>query len=225
MPAVMMGSSFLIADRLVGTQFYNAAEGGDALLWQHLFWFFGHPEVYIIFLPAAGMMSMMVATVAQTPLVGYRLVVLAMVATGFISFGVWAHHMFAVGMPEVSTGFFSAASMAVSLPAGIQLFAWIATLAAGKVRWSTPALFVVGSILIFTIGGLTGVMVAFVPFDWQAHDSYFIVAHLHYVLMGGMVFPLIGAFYMWIPMISRNALSERVGKWVFWLMFGGLNLA
>ena len=224
-PSIILGTLLLEFERAFNWPFFDPTRGGDPMLWQHLFWFFGHPEVYIIFIPAAGLMSMMVATVAQTPLVGYRLVVLAMVATGFISFGVWAHHMFAVGMPEVSTGFFSAASMAVSLPAGIQLFAWIATLAAGKVRWSTPALFVVGSIFIFTVGGLTGVMVAFVPFDWQAHDSYFIVAHLHYVLMGGMVFPLVGAFYMWIPMISRNALSERVGSYVFWLMFGGLNLA
>ena len=224
-PSVILATLLLELERALNWPFFDATRGGDPMLWQHLFWFFGHPEVYIIFIPAAGLMSMMVATVAQTPLVGYRLVVLAMVATGFISFGVWAHHMFAVGMPEVSTGFFSAASMAVSLPAGIQLFAWIATLASGKVHWSTPGLFVVGSIFIFTVGGLTGVMVAFVPFDWQAHDSYFIVAHLHYVLMGGMVFPLFGAFYMWTPMISRNALSERLGKWVFGLMFGGLQLA
>ena len=224
-PSIILGTLLLELERAFNWPFFDPTRGGDALLWQHLFWFFGHPEVYIIFLPAAGMMSMMVATVAQTPLVGYRLVVVAMVATGFISFGVWAHHMFSVGMPEMSTGFFSAASMAVSVPAGIQVFAWIATLASGKIRWSTPACFVVGSILIFTMGGLSGVMVAMVPFDWQAHDTYFIVAHLHYVLIGGMVFPLFAAFYYWIPMISRRPLSERVGKWVFWLMFAGMHIA
>ncbi|MEA1073075.1 cbb3-type cytochrome c oxidase subunit I [Sphingomonas sp. LY160] len=224
-PSVILGTLLLEMERAFNWPFFDPTRGGDVLLWQHLFWFFGHPEVYIIFLPAAGLMSMMVATVAQTPLVGYRLVVAAMVATGFISFGVWAHHMFAVGMPQMTTGFFSAASMAVSVPAGIQVFAWIATLASGKIRWSTPALFVVGSIVIFTMGGLTGVMVAMVPFDWQAHDSYFIVAHLHYVLIGGMVFPLFAAFYYWIPMISRRALSERLGKWVFALMFGGMHIA
>ena len=223
-PSIILGTLLLELERAFNWPFFDPTRGGDALLWQHLFWFFGHPEVYIIFLPAAGMMSMMVATVAQTPLVGYRLVVAAMVATGFISFGVWAHHMFTVGMPGMSTNFFSAASMAVSVPAGIQVFAWIATLASGRIRWSTPALFVVGSILIFTVGGLSGVMVAMVPFDWQAHDSYFIVAHLHYVLIGGMVFPLFAAFYYWIPMISRRPLSERVGRWVFWLMFGGMHL-
>ena len=224
-PSIILGTLLLEFERAFNWPFFDPTRGGDPLLWQHLFWFFGHPEVYIIFLPAAGLTSMMVATVAQTPLVGYRLVVLALVATGFISFGVWAHHMFTVGMPTVSTGLFSAASMAVSLPAGIQVFAWIATLASGKVRWSTPALFIVGSILIFTMGGLTGVMVAMVPFDWQAHDSYFIVAHLHYVIMGGTVFPLIAAFYYWIPMLSRRPLSERMGRWVFWLMFAGLHIA
>ena len=224
-PAVILGTLLLELERALNWPFFDPTRGGDALLWQHLFWFFGHPEVYIIFLPAAGLMSQMVATVARVPLVGYRLVVLALVATGFISFGVWAHHMFAVGMPNLTAGFFSAASMAVSVPAGIQVFAWIATLASGKLRLNTPALFILGSILIFVIGGLTGVMVALVPFDWQAHDSYFIVAHLHYVLIGGMVFPMFAAFYYWTPMMSRRPLSERLGKWVFALMFTGMNIA
>ena len=223
-PSVILGTLLLELERAFNWPFFDPTRGGDPLLWQHLFWFFGHPEVYIIFLPAAGLMSMMVATVARTELVGYRLNVLALVATGFISFGVWAHHMFATGMPRVSTGYFSAASMAVSLPAGIQVFCWIATLAAGKIKWSTPALFIVGSIAIFVMGGLTGVMVGMVPFDWQAHDTYFIVAHLHYVLLGGMVFPMFAAFYYWNGMTSKNALSERLGKWVFWLMFTGLHV-
>jgi cytochrome c oxidase subunit I+III len=167
---------------------------------------------------------MMVATIAQKPLVGYRLVVLALVATGFLSFGLWVHHMFATGIPGLSLAFFQAASMAVAIPAGIQVFAWIATLASGRVRMTTPTLFVLGFLFTFVAGGLTGVMVAVVPFDWQAHDTYFVVAHLHYVLVGGMVFPLFAAFYYWTPYISRQALSERVGRWVFGLMFSGLHV-
>lgn len=224
-PSVILATLLLEIERAFNWPFFEAARGGDPLLWQHLFWFFGHPEVYIIFLPAAGMLSLIVAATARTGLVGYRLIVLAMIATGFISFGVWAHHMFTTGMPPLATGFFSAASMAVSVPAGIQVFSWIATLAVGRTRFHTPGLFVLGSIVIFVLGGLTGVMVAMVPFDLQAHDSYFIVAHLHYVLLGGMVFPLFAAFYYWIPMISRRPLSERWGKWVFALMFTGMNLA
>ena len=201
------------------------AKGGDALLWQHLFWFFGHPEVYIIFLPAAGMVSMIVPTMARTPLVAYTLIVVALIATGFFSFGLWVHHMFTTGIPALSLSFFSAASMAVSLPSGIQVFAWIATMASGRLMFATPSLFVLGFLFIFTLGGLTGVMVAMVPFDWQAHDTYFVVAHLHYVLVGGMVFPLFAAFYYWAPAFSRCALSERLGRWTFGLMFVGFNVA
>jgi cytochrome c oxidase subunit I+III len=224
-PAVIVATALLELERAFGWPFFDALKGGDALLWQHLFWFFGHPEVYIIFLPAAGMVSMIAPTMARTPLAGYRLVVLALVATGFLSFGLWVHHMFATGIPQLSLSFFSAASMAVAIPSGIQVFAWIATFARGKVQLKTPALFVLGMLFIFVLGGLTGVMVAVVPFDWQAHDSYFIVAHLHYVLIGGMVFPLFGAFYYWVPYCSRHALSERLGRWVFGLMFAGFNIA
>ncbi|MCW1430241.1 cbb3-type cytochrome c oxidase subunit I [Novosphingobium sp. JCM 18896] len=224
-PSVILATLLLEIERAFNWPFFDATRGGDPLLWQHLFWFFGHPEVYIIFLPAAGMMSMIVPTIARTELVGYRLIVLAMVATGFISFGVWAHHMFATGLPPMTAGFFSAASMAVSVPAGIQVFSWIATFAIGKPRFNTPGLFAMGSVVIFVTGGLTGVMVALVPFDWQVHDTYFIVAHLHYVLIGGMVFPLFAAMYYWTPMVSRTALSERLGKWVFGLMFVGMNVA
>ncbi len=223
-PSIILSTLLLEVERALGWPFFDPLKGGDPLLWQHLFWFFGHPEVYIIFLPAAGAMSTIVPAIAGTRLVGYRLVVLAMLATGFISFGVWAHHMFTTGMPTISTSFFSAASMAVSIPAGVQVFAWIATVAAGKMRLNTPGLFVLGALIIFTMGGLTGVMVAMVPFDWQAHDSYFIVAHLHYVLIGGMVFPLFAAIYYWLPMSSSRPLSERLGRWVFWLMFAGMHL-
>lgn len=223
-PAIILGTALLEIERTFHWPFFIAEKGGDPLLWQHLFWFFGHPEVYIIFLPAAGFVSMIVPTMAQTPLVGYRFVVLALLATGFIAFGVWVHHMFATGIPQLSLSFFSAASMAVSIPAGIQLFAWIATIAKGRLLLTTPAYFVLGFLAIFTVGGLTGVMVGIVPFDWQVHDTYFVVAHFHYVLIGGMVFPLFAAFYYWAPVDSAQPLSERVGRWVFWLMFTGFNL-
>ncbi|WP_188055239.1 cbb3-type cytochrome c oxidase subunit I [Sphingosinithalassobacter sp. CS137] len=223
-PAVILSTILLELERAFHWPFFLAEAGGDPLLWQHLFWFFGHPEVYIIFLPAAGLTSMIVPVVARKSLVGHRLVVFALIATGFISFGVWAHHMFAAGIPDISVSFFSAASMAVSIPAGVQVFAWIATLMlAKKIELNVPALFVIGAIVIFVMGGLTGVMVAMVPFDWQAHDSYFVVAHLHYVLIGGMVFPLFAAIYYWTPMVSVNALSEKRGKVAFWLMFIGMN--
>ena len=226
-PAVILATMFLEIERSFGWPFFTAAKGGDPLLWQHLFWFFGHPEVYIIFLPAAGLVSMIVATMAQTPLVGYRFIVVALVATGFFSFGLWVHHMFTTGIPALSLGFFSAASMAVAVPSGIQVFSWIATIAAGRerLRITTPSLFVLGFLFIFTLGGLTGVMVAMVPFDFQVHDTYFVVAHFHYVLIGGMVFPLFATFYYWAPMVSRKTLSERLGRWVFWLMFAGFNIA
>ncbi|WP_122467858.1 cbb3-type cytochrome c oxidase subunit I [Brevundimonas lutea] len=223
-PSVILATTLMELERVFGWPFFDALKGGDPLLWQHLFWFFGHPEVYIIFLPAAGATSTIIAVVAGAKLVGHRMVVLAMLATGFISFGVWSHHMFTTGMPTISTSFFSAASMAVSIPAGVQVFAWIATLAAGRLKVSTPALFAVGGLTIFVMGGLTGVMVAMVPFDWQAHDSYFIVAHLHYVLIGGMVFPFFAALYYWMPMSSARPLSERWGRWVFWLMFWGMHI-
>ena len=224
-PAVILATIMLELERAFGWPFFIPAKGGDVLLWQHLFWFFGHPEVYIIFLPAAGMVSMIVPAMVGTPLVAYSLIVVALIATGFFSFGLWVHHMFTTGIPHLSLGFFSAASMAVSLPSGIQVFAWIATIASGRLRWTTPSLFVLGFLFIFTLGGLTGVMVAMVPFDWQAHDTYFVVAHFHYVLVGGMVFPLFAAFYYWAPAFSRRALSDRLGKWTFWLMFIGFNVA
>jgi cytochrome c oxidase subunit I+III len=223
-PAIILATLLLELERAFGWPFFIAEKGGDPVLWQHLFWFFGHPEVYIIFLPAAGMVSMIVPTMAQAPLVGYRLVVLAIIAMAFLSFGLWVHHMFSTGIPHVSVGFFSAASMAVSIPSGIQVFAWIATIASGRLQPTTPTLFILGFLFIFTLGGLTGVMVAMVPFDWQAHDTYFIVAHFHYVLIGGMVFPLFAAIYYWVPTASRYPLSEKIGRWVFGLMFVGVNV-
>ena len=223
-PAIILGTLLLELERALNWPFFDATRGGDPLLWQHLFWFFGHPEVYIIFLPGAGLISMLIANLSRTGLVGYHLVVLALLATSFISFGVWAHHMFTTGMPTLSISFFSAASVAVSLPAGVQVFSWIATLASGKPQFNTPTLFLVGGLVIFVMGGLTGVMIGLIPFDWQVHDTHFIVAHFHYVLIGGAVFPVFAAFYYWMGMTSRRPLSERLGKWVFWLMFAGMHI-
>jgi len=225
-PAIILATLLLEFERALGWPFFDAGKGGDPLLWQHLFWFFGHPEVYIIFLPAAGMVSMIVPTMAQSPLVGYRLIVIALIATAFLSFGLWVHHMFTTGIPENSLGIFSAASMAIAVPSGIQVFAWIATFASGqRIRWTVATLYIFGFLFIFTAGGLTGVMVAFVPFDLQVHDTYFVVAHFHYVLIGGMVFPLFAAFYYWAPAFSRQPLSETAGKIAFLLMFTGFNVA
>ncbi|MGQ9368103.1 cytochrome c oxidase subunit I [Azospirillum sp. ST 5-10] len=224
-PAVIMATALLELERAFHWPFFIAEKGGDPLLWQHLFWFFGHPEVYIIFLPAAGLVSMMVPALARHTLVGHRWIVLAVVGTGFISFGLWVHHMFATGIPALSLAFFSAASMAVSIPSGIQVFAWIATFGKGVIRWTVPTLFVLGFLFIFVLGGLTGVMVAVIPFDWQVHDSYFVVAHFHYVLIGGMVFPLFAALYYWWPTLNGEPLSHRLGVWAFWLMFAGFNIA
>ena len=225
MPTMIAADTMLELERAFGMPFYDATRGGDPLLWQHLFWLFGHPEVYIIFLPAAGMVSMMLPTFARTRLVGYAWVVLAAIAVGFLSFGLWVHHMFATGLPLLSLSFFSAASSAIAIPMGIQVFAWLATLWDGKPVLRTPMLFILGFLSIFTIGGVTGVMVAAVPYDWQVHDTYFVVAHFHYVLMGGMVFPLFAALYYWMPVVTGQKLSERAGRWAFWLMFIGFNAA
>src|ERR1700710_1687750 len=224
MPAIMIASTSLILDRLVGTQFFNPAEGGDVLLWQHLFWFFGHPEVYIIFLPAVGMVSTIVATFARRPVFGYLALVMAMIATGILAFGLWVHHMFVTGLPRLGESFFTASSMAIAVPAGIQIFCWLATLWDGRLSFKTPLLFVIGFIVTFVVGGMTGVMVASVPIDTQVHDTYFVVAHFHYVLVGGAVFPLLGAIYYWFPKMTGRMMSERLGRWAFWLIFIGFNL-
>src|SRR3954469_21705491 len=225
MPAVMVASTSLILDRLVGTHIYNPAEGGDALLWQHLFWFFGHPEVYIIFLPGTGMVSAIIVTFARRPLVGYLPVVLSLIATGFLSFGLWGDPMFVPGLPRLGRSFFTAASMLIAVPSGIQIFCWIATLWDGRPVYRTPLLFVLAFIVTFVIGGLTGVMVASAPLDSQVHDTYFVVAHFHFVLIGGAVFPLIGGIYYWFPKITGRLMSEGLGRWNFWLAFVGFNAA
>jgi cytochrome c oxidase subunit 1 len=225
MPSVALASSLLLSDRLVGTHFYNPAERGDALLWQHLFWFFGHPEVYIIFLPATGFVSEIVATFSRRSIVHYPIVVLSLVATGILAFGLWVHHMFATGLPRVGYSFYTAASISVSIPTGLQLFCWIATMWEGRPRLKVPMLYVIGFIFTFVIGGLTGVIIAAVPLDLQLHDTYFIVAHFHYVLIGGAVFPLLGAITYWFPKFTGRMMAEGLGKATFWMIFLGFQLA
>ena len=226
MPAVMLASGYLAMDRLahVNTHFLNPGEGGDALLYQHIFWFFGHPEVYIIFIPATGFISTIVPTFARRRIFGYTALVLALISTAFIGFGLWVHHMFATPVPELGQSFFTAASMIIAIPAGIQIFCWIATIWSGKPVLKTPLLWVGGFLLLFVFGGLSGIMLASVPIDLQVHDTFFVVAHFHYVLIGGMVFPLFGAFYYWFPKWTGRMLSESLGKWNFWLFFIGFNL-
>jgi cytochrome c oxidase subunit 1 len=224
LPAVVTASVMLIMDRLVGTHFFNPAEGGDALLYQHLFWFFGHPEVYIIFIPATGWVSAIVVTFSRRQAFGYIPLVLSMIATGFLSFGLWVHHMFTTGLPQLGASFFTASSMLIAIPNGIQIFCWIATLWDGRPVFRTPLLFVMGFFFIFVAGGLSGIMLASVPIDAQVHDTMFVVAHFHYVLIGGNVFPLLGAVYYWFPKFTGRMMSERLGKWHFWLAFIGFNI-
>jgi cytochrome c oxidase subunit 1 len=224
MPSVMLSSAMLALDRLVGTHFFNPSEGGDSLLWQHLFWFFGHPEVYIIFIPALGMVTSIVESHTQRPVFGYLAMVLALVATAFIGFGLWVHHMFATDLPQIGSAFFTASSMMIAIPTGVQIFCWIATLCSGRPRLSTPLLFVLGFIAVFVMGGLSGVMLASVPIDLQVHDTYFVVAHFHYVLIGGAVFPLLGALHHWSPKIAGVRLDERLGYASFALVFIGFNV-
>jgi cytochrome c oxidase subunit I len=224
LPAVMLVTSMLIADRMVATQFFVPAAGGDVILFQHLFWWFGHPEVYIIFLPATGFVSMIVETFSRRTIFGHSAMVLSMMGIAALAFGLWVHHMFAVGLPRLGNDFYTAASMAVALPAGIQIFCWLATLWSGRPRFDTPLLWVTGFITTFVIGGLSGVMTASAPLDQQLTDTYFIVAHFHYVLIGGAMFPLLGAFSYWYPKATGRMMSEVWGKVSFWLIVGGFNL-
>ena len=225
MPAVMISSTSLILDRLLSTHFFNQAEGGDPLLWQHLFWFFGHPEVYIIFVPALGMMSEIIGTFSRRPVFGYMVMVLSMIATAFIGFGVWVHHMFTTGLPQLGQSFFTAASIMIVVPTSLQIFGWIATVwTARRLAVTVPFLYAASFFFVFVIGGLTGVMLASVPLDRQVHDTYFVVAHFHYVLIGGSTFPLLGAIVYWFPKITGRMMGERLGRLSFWMLFVGFNL-
>ncbi len=223
-PPLILGSILLEVERAFDIPFFDPTRGGDSLLWQHLFWLFGHPEVYIIFLPAAGAISTMLPALAGRPIVGYSWIVVAVIAVGFLSFGLWVHHMFAVGIPHLALAFFSAASALVAVPTAVQVFAWLATLLSGRPRMSLPMLYIFGFFFIFVCGGLTGVMVAVVPFDWQAHDTHFVVAHLHYVLVGGFVFPMLAAIYYWMPHVTGRSASFGLGAVAFWLIFIGFNM-
>ncbi len=224
MPPLMVGSVMQAIDRAFGAHFFNPLDGGDAVLWQHIFWFFGHPDVYIIMLPAFGILSAVIVAAARRPLVGHTAVVLSIVATGILSFGLWVHHMFATGLPLLGMSFFTAASMMIAIPNGVQVFAWAATIWNGRVVVTTAFIFAVGAIFTFVLGGVTGVMLASVPFDLQVHDTFFVVAHFHYVLFGGAVFPLFAGFYHWFPKITGRRLGETLGKWNAVLLLIGFHL-
>jgi cytochrome c oxidase subunit 1 len=224
LPALSAGLTMLLLDRQAGTHFFIPNEGGSAVLYQHVFWFFGHPEVYIMILPAMGVVSEVIPVFSRKPIFGYTAIVLSTLAIGFLSMLVWAHHMFAVGLPGYLQGFFMLSSMVIAVPTGIKIFNWLATTWRGNLHFDTPMLFALGFIAIFTIGGLSGIFVAAYPFDWQVTDTYFIVAHLHYVLFGGSIFAVFAALHYWWPKIFGKLLSEPLGKVSFWLIFAGMNL-
>jgi cytochrome c oxidase subunit I len=224
LPALSVGLTLLISDRQFGTHFFEPAEGGSATLWQHVFWFFGHPEVYIMILPAFGILSEVIPVFSRKPIFGYTAVAFSSVAIGFFSLLVWAHHMFAVGMPAWLDSFFMISSVIIAVPTGIKILNWLATLWRGNISFDTPMLFALGFIAVFTVGGLSGIFLAAFPIDWQLTDTYFVVAHLHYVLFGGSVFGIFAGLYYWWPKIFGRLLSETLGKWSFWLMFLGFNV-
>jgi cytochrome c oxidase subunit I len=223
-PAVSLAFLMLWMDRQFGTHFFEVSGGGQPLLWQHLFWMFGHPWVYAIVLPAMGIVSDGLPTFCRRPLVGYTAVALATVTTMILGFGVWVHHMFATGLPPASLSFFSAASFAIVIPSAVAVFSWLATIWTGRPVFRTPFLFFAGFIVLFVIGGLSGFMTASVPVDRQLTDTYFVVAHLHYVIVGINVFAVVGGTYYWFPKFTGRMMSERLGKWSFWVMFIGFNV-
>ncbi len=224
LPPLSAGQIMLLFDRYLGANFFNTQAGGSAVLWQHFFWIFGHPEVYILIFPAFATVSEVVPVFSRKPIFGRQAMVGAVVAIGFISFGVWAHHMFAVGMAPISNIFFATASFLVAVPTGVKIFNWLATIWGGKIRFSTPMLFCIAFIFQFLIAGLTGVMLAVTPFDWQLTDSYFVVAHFHYTLTGSFLFGVFAAIYYWFPKATGKMLSETIGKWHFWLLVIGFHL-
>jgi cytochrome c oxidase subunit 1 len=224
LPALSAGLTLLLLDRQVGTHFFLPAKGGNAVLYQHVFWFFGHPEVYIMVLPVFGMISEIIPVFARKPIFGYKAVALSTISIAFFSMLVWAHHMFAVGMPVGLDSFFMITSMVIAVPTGIKIFNWLATTWRGNIQFDTPMLFALGFIALFTMGGLSGIFVAAFPFDWQVTDTYYIVAHLHYVLFGGSMFGIFAGLFYWWPKMFGRMLDERLGKIFFWLLFVGFNL-
>ena len=224
LPIIAIALFMLTFDRQFGTLFYVAEAGGDPMLWQHLFWLFGHPEVYVLILPAMGMVSETLPVFSKKPLFGYPAVVFAGASIGFLGFGVWAHHMFSSGIPTVAQAAFGLSTMTIAIPTGIKIFNWIATVWGGRVRLLTPMLFSLGFVALFVIGGLSGLTHAVVPSDWQQTDTYYVVAHFHYVLFGGSIFGLFAGLYYWFPKLTGRMFNERLGKLHFWLMFIGMNL-
>lgn len=224
MPSLAVDSILLFLDRAFGAPFYLAAQGGEPLLWQHLFWFFGHPEVYILILPAFGIISEVVPVFARKPIFGYGAIVYSGIAIGFLSFTVWAHHMFTVGLSPIMDAVFSLDSMIIAVPTSIKIFNWIATMWGGKINLKAPMLYAIGFISMFIVGGLSGVSLATVPVDFQVEDTYYIVAHLHYVLFGGTVFAIFAGIFYWFPKVTGRLLGDRLGKWQFWIMLIGFNL-
>ncbi|HLI08915.1 MAG TPA: cytochrome c oxidase subunit I [Ktedonobacteraceae bacterium] len=223
-PSLTAASGLLLLDRHLGTHFYQYTFGGDPLLWQHLFWSFGHPEVYILILPAFGIISDVLPTFSRKPIFGYTFVAWSGVAIGFLSFTVWAHHMFAVGLPLIAQAFFATSTTLIAIPTAVKMFNWIATIFRGKVVFRVPMLFAIGFIAMFLIGGLNGVALAIVPFDYQVTDTYFVVSHIHYVLFGGSVMAIFAGIYYWFPKMTGRMLGEKLGQAQFWLFLIGLNL-
>jgi len=224
MPVLAGAVTMLLTDRHFGTHFFEAAGGGDPVMFQHVFWFFGHPEVYILILPAFGIASQIIPTFARKPLFGYESMVYATASIAFLSFIVWAHHMFTVGMPLAGELFFMYATMMIAVPTGVKVFNWAATMWKGSISFETPMLFAIAFVMLFTIGGFSGLMLAIVPADFQYHDTYFVVAHFHYVLVSGAVFAIIAGAYFWLPKWTGHMYNETLGKWHFWLSVIGFNL-
>jgi len=224
MPVLAGAVTMLLTDRFFDTSFFNAAGGGDPVMFQHIFWFFGHPEVYILILPAFGIVSQIVPTFARKPLFGYSSMVYATASIAFLSFIVWAHHMFTVGMPLTGELFFMYATMLIAVPTGVKVFNWVSTMWKGAMTFETPMLFALGFVVMFTIGGFSGLMLAMAPVDFQYHDTYFVVAHFHYVLVTGAVFAIMGASYYWMPKWTGHMYDEKLGKLHFWLSTISVNV-
>jgi cytochrome c oxidase subunit I len=224
LPALSAGLTLLLIERQFDVGFFVPTDGGSPVLYQHVFWFFGHPEVYIMILPVFGMISEIIPVFARKPIFGYKAVAFATIGIAFYSMLVWAHHMFTVGMPNVLNSFFMISSFIIAVPTGVKILNWLATLWRGNLHFDTAMLFALGFISVFTIGGLSGIFLAAFTFDWQAHDTYYVVAHFHYVLFGGSILGLLGGLFYWWPKMFGRLLDERLGKWTFWLLFVGFNL-
>jgi len=224
LPPLSAAQIMLLLDRFLGAHFFDTHAGGSAVMWQHFFWFFGHPEVYILMVPGFAMISEIIPVFSRKVIFGYPMVVAASLAIGFLSMTVWAHHMFAVGMGAPLNSAFAASTMLIAIPTGIKIFNWVATMYGGRIRFATPMLFACGFLFQFLCAGLTGIILSVVPFNWQLTDSYFVVAHFHFVLVGSLIFTIFGAIYYWFPKATGRRLSERLGRWHFWLFVVGFNL-